>query len=169
MRCQNCSDDLGKERGTCTGCGSLTLSVCITPRITIEFGLATSLAYFFLGSLALLLGQWPLADVLWLGTRIGEVVSVFGLIAALAPVPMLFVTSLVALRQLEHGGSIGAIERGRRLESGPAVARASIEPATPTERFGMRPQPSVTEHTTLRLAVSDSIADEYDLPTTRPN
>ena len=156
--------DLARTRGACPSCGSLTLSVCITPRVTIEFGLATSLGFFFLGAMAVLLGQLPLADVVWLGARLGDIVTVLSAIALLSPIPTLFITSLAALRQLERVGSVENRRSNSAERDGGAVLRE-----TPTQDYVRQPPPSVAEHTTLRLTIDETDWEQYDLPTTRPN
>jgi hypothetical protein len=161
MRCENCGSDLVAQWGTCDECGSLTLSVCLSPRSCIEFGLAIALGFSSLGAMGVLLGRWPLAEIVWLGANLGEVVTVLGAIALTVPAPALFVTSLVALRQLERARML-VTRRAQAQAQAASALRAAVDPPfrlTPTQRFALAPPPSVAEHTTLRLAVGVSRAD----------
>jgi hypothetical protein len=120
--------------------------------------------FCFVGAMIVLLGQSPLAEVEWLGTRLGDVLTVLGAIGVLSPLPVLFLTSLAALRLLE-----GIEPNASQIGTNQVATNATAPRDAQTQLLAWQSPPSADKNALLSLDEMPTRWDVDDLPTTRPN
>ena len=153
MQCQSCGQPLESTKAACPHCGSLTMQVTVSPGFVLEYGVVIGLVLAFVGTVLLVVGSTVLSGTMWLGTNLGQMLEVFGVAMLCLTAPVLFATSVGALRLLE--GRRWGLGRTRQVAEESEASSRDADESGPRD-YALEAPGSVVEHTTLRLVAPES-------------